>query len=829
MATLTDEQPPKTGRLWAKRAVLAVLPVVLSVVGYYHPVLRGRPLPRLAGDGAFYVYQLDRARDLGGRWWDVAADEKLGAPYPPVTAKHPGIFEGVDLMLVGSLTGRFLDPTANFHAMTLLALAVNGWVAAWIVYRLTGSHGWAALAVLLITLNEPTAGRVGGHLHLYKFGWILLALWAFARYLETPSRHRGVLLGLAMALVLQGSFYLGFLLGVGLGAWGLGCLVAGRLGRAYVGPTLAAGAAFGVAGGLLTFPVWLSSRKAELAGEYFRRQRIETWLYGAELWQYFTPPGSALARDYIAAFHQKSAGAFWEGWYYPGHVVLLAVAACALARLRGVRLCGRVGDLALGLIGVFVLLSLAGGPGFLVHQWFPGFRCYGRAGLIALVLGCVLAPAVLQKLIGAIPRRGLRWAAVAGVLALAAFDAKAASDRFFWAEPKPDPGWSTWLAGQPAGVRLAAFATPAGEPFAWWGMPALEQRRKHKHSTLNGAEFALLEGDWRLLGASYDRMTPDGLRLVASLGYDTLAFDPGYLADRPWIGALPWLDRVATVDGWSIYRANAQTPRFPMADTPALLAGLKAEPPRTVPAGEWITGRLPLAGDAVVAEPARVRVAWEDATGHRLGPPARALFQHVFGPELPAYSVETPKRPGAYRLAFLGAEGRELAGQPFVVDGTLKAGKRAFGTLAEGGEGIVVDLASGPARIALVNRGAGYLQAQAYRDPSLGVGRAQPGMFLPSSGSLVLRVGPVGHLDDEGTDLLLPADLPPGGRLDVILPEGSGGVGGEVEVRPKILWPGPAGTPTWVAIEKARAGGARAVGRRARPITPTLSRGERGF
>ncbi len=815
MTSLKDApSPTKTTRTWAKRAALVGLPVVLALVGYYGPVLRGAPLPRLGGDGAFYVYQLDRARELGGQWWGVAADDRLGDPYPPITAKHPGIFEGVDLMLVGSLTGQFLDPTANFHAMTLLTLAANGWVAAWLVHRLTGSYGWAAMGVALLTLNDPTAGRVGGHLHLYKFGWILLALCAFARYLEAPSNRRGVWLGLAMAGVLQGSFYLGFLLGVGLGAWWLGTLVAGKLGRAHLTPTLLAGLTFGLAGGLLTFPVWWTSRRAELAGDYFIRQRFETWLYGSELWQYFTPPTSKLAADYVAAFHQKQLGAFWEGWYYPGRVVLLAVAACALARLRGVRLCRRspaAGDLALGLIGVFVLLSLAGGPGFLIHQWFPGFRCYGRAGLIALMIGCVMAPVVWQRLLAAIPRRGLRTLARVGLLALTFLDARAASDRFFWAKPQPDPAWSSWLADQPSGVRLAAFATPTEEPFAWWGMVALEQRRKHGHRTLNGAEFAMLEGDLRLLGASYERMTPDGLRLVVTLGYDTLAFDSAYLAAHPWIDGLPWLDRLADQGGWTIFRANDRTPRFPRTETADLLARLRATETRAVPASTWITGKLPLDGDTVVVHPGRVRMAWEDADGRRVGLPLRALFQHVLGPELAAFSVETPARPGPYRLAFLDDQGRSLATLPFRIDPGQRAGRSTFGTLAEGGDGIVVDRRGGSTRLILENRGTGYLQAQAHRDPSLGVARTQPGMFSPASGSLVVRVGPQGRLDEEGMDWLLPTDLPGDGRLELTLPAGVGGDGERVEVRPRILWPGSAQTPTWVAVKPA---GAAEVARR---------------
>ena len=756
----------------ACRLGLALLPIALALAGYYRPLLRGGPLPRLAGDGAFYVYQLARSCELGGRWWKLGVDDLAGQPYPTVAAKHPGLYEGVDLMLAAAVTGRFLGPTANYHAMTVLALIINGWVAAWLAYRLTRSHGWAALAVVLITLNFPTAGRVSGHLHLFKFGWALLAVGAFARYLEAPTRRRGLALGLAAAWALQGSFYLGAFLGMGLAAWWLGCLAAGKIGRAHGAATLGAGLAFALAGAALTFPVWIHSRNAQMSGDYFRRWRLETWLFGAELWQYFTPPDSGTAAEYIAGFRQKSPGAFWEGWYYPGHVVLMAVAVYAIARLRGRRLGAgdpRFLDLAMGLIGVFVLLSLAGGPSFVIYQWFPGFRCYGRAGLLALALGSATAPAVLQGMIASLRNRGLRWVAVAGIVVLAGYDSARAVSRFQFVDPGPDPAWSDWLATQPAGVRLAAFPASDGEPFIWWGVDGLEQRLKHRHATLNGGEFALLEGDLRLVGASYEGMTSDGLRLIVSLGYDVLAFHRDYLTMHPWIASLPWLDRLEEVGGWTICRANPRARRFPTTTLERLLAGQQApEVAKPIPADAWITGLLPMDEEVVVTGPARVRMVWKDARGVGIGRPSPALFQHIFGPGRPAYTVRSPKRAGRYRLEFLDDGGRSLASVRFVVDPNLKTGRRA------GGEVAVTRIEGGSDRVVIENPGPNYLQAHANRDLSWGAGCAQPGMYAPAPGSLVLRVRttPGAGGSPREVDLLMPADLPPGGRLELRLPLG---------------------------------------------------------
>ena len=798
-------------RAWACRIGLAILPLVLGLVGYYRPTLAGHPLPPLVGDGAFYVYQLTRAAELGGRWWAVDTDERLGYPYPPITARHPGIFEGVDLMLASALTGRVLGPTANYHALALLMLGVNGWVAAWLAYRLTRSYGWSALAILLITLNDPTAGRLGGHLHLFKLGWALLAVAAFARYLAAPTRRRGLALGLAAAWALASSFYLGFLLGIGLAAWWLGCLLAGRLRRAHLGATLAAGLGFAAAGAALTFPVWTNARGAAQAGQYFQRQRYETWLYGAELWQYFVPPNSPVARDYISGFTQKSAGAFWEGWYYPGHVVLLAVLGYAVARLRGRR--PPAGDpafldLTLGLIGVFVVLSLAGGPSFLIYQWYSGFRCYGRAGLLALSLGCVATPAILQWGTRAIRKRWLRGAIVAGLVALAAFDGAKAARRFHFAGPRPGPAWSDWLGKQPGGVRLAAFGPGDGDPFYWWGIDSLDRRLEHAHATLNGGEFELFQGDLALAGGSWGRLTPESLRMVLSFGYDAIAFHREYLDGLPWIAASPLLERREDLGEWSIFRANPRAARYPSVAPADLLAGLDREAPRSVPAGAWITGRLALGRNVVVTSPNRIRLAWEDGQGRRLGRPAPALLQHVFGPDMPAYTVRSPEAAGPHRLVFLDEAGRRLAAVPYVVDPGLKVWSKQDGGPPEGSGRVEVEVgATGPARVFLVNDGPRYFQAHSYRDPNLGAAAVQPGMSHPAPGSLVLRVKPL-DASGGGVECLLPADLPPGGRIEVpvAMATGQGKQETRVEVTPHILWPGPLAAPAGVRLEVIGAG-----------------------
>ena len=164
---------------------------MLIAGGYYRHILLGRGDWPVSGDAAFYTYQLSRMGELGGRWWKLGQDELVGAPYQPEFGKHPGVFEGVDLLMVSTLTSRWLDPVVNYHALMILVMTVNGWVVGGLVRRLTGSWAWAVLGVILVTWNFSTAFRLQGHAHLFKYGWTVLAVAAFSRYLDRPTIAAG--------------------------------------------------------------------------------------------------------------------------------------------------------------------------------------------------------------------------------------------------------------------------------------------------------------------------------------------------------------------------------------------------------------------------------------------------------------------------------------------------------------------------------------------------------------------------------------------------------------------------------------------------------------
>lgn len=792
METNTIEPRESTPRWsWLGMLTLAALPIVLAVLGYYSPVFGGAALPSLGDDFTQYQYQFTRASEVGGRWWRVVDDPMLGGPFQSEVAKHPGFYEGVDLMLLCALPGRWLGPTRLYHFVALLIFASNGWAAGWMVRRLTGSYAWAALAVVLITMNLATVGRVFcGHPHLARHAWVVLACWAFARYLEKPSTRTGVILGLTSAAVLQSSFYLGYLLAIAMFTWWIGCLIANRVNRDHLAATLAAGLAFALAAAALTFPIWTVAKSTLLSDSYFERRWGDTWKFGAELWQYFLPNNSPLADAYFDQI-DRFRDSYPEGWYFPGYSVLAAALVYVCVRLRGGKFPARyaaVIDVLMGLIAVSVVLSLTGGPSFFLFHIFPSFRVYGRAGSLALAAGSVAAPLVLCGLMGFTRLRVARCALVVAALGLMTTDALRPArmmnnERYlkYEAMRKPEPEWSDWLSRQPQSVHLAAFRTAEKrESFYWWGTPSLSARMKHGHVTLNGGDFSLIEADLKLLGASYEWLNPEAVRYIASIGFETLAFHEDYLNAHPWISRLPTLDWIETLGPWRIARANQRMHVFTDASIKDILAQQPVHPPSDdVPPLAWITGRLSIDGVRVVKDRSQTFMAWADSEGRLIEKPTRALFQHILGPSLPAFTVKTPQAPGRYTLVFLDQNSQRLGAKPYRVVQGLSTSGQAFGknlpAISLGEAAWTIDSSAGR-RLVYENKSPYYLQAHINRDQIPASVRAHPGFGLgaydPGSVYLLVRgfaEGPGGGPLIQEMPIPLPHDLPPGGRVAIEL------------------------------------------------------------
>jgi hypothetical protein len=540
----------------------------LVAVFYYGPALVGGAdyLP-VFNDLSFEGYKLARSAELRGAWWKMAADPTVGAPYDPATAAHPGVFEGVDMMLLSSLTARVLPPRVNLHVWQAAVLCVNAWVVAWLVRRATGSALWASLGIVLVTFNVAVGFRMGGHLQLLRLGWYVLPVWAFHRLLEAPSWRTGAALGAASALLLQGSFYPAFLIAAALTPWWTALAAGGRLSGRHWAAAGVAAAVFLPSAAATVWPVLTVSAGNELSqAVFFLRNRDDLWGCGAELWQYVIPYESDLWRALLRASRKDSA-AWWEGETPLGLTVLLAAAVYGVARIRGVELAPAaprwLGRCYLA-AALMIALSLSGGPSVLLYEAAPMFRCYGRTGLVALALLCVAAPITLHGLLSRLPQtptgRRLRTAATAAVFAVALYEA-ASQRTFILTRPQPDPAWVAWLADQPAEVSLIAMPSlkPGLAPQSEWNWGGVYYGLIHRHRTMNGGDWLTLHRDLEWRGCTPLRLNAEGVDFLASRGYVAFAATAEYLLLNPSMAGHPALETVATLgDGWYILRIHPE-------------------------------------------------------------------------------------------------------------------------------------------------------------------------------------------------------------------------------------------------------------------------------
>ena len=783
-------------------ACLILLPIVLSLV-FHHPEWLAGRRSNLGPDGHFYVYQMGRIAELNGAWWKLGDDPLVGDPYPTGAAKNPGLFEGLDLLLIGAVVGPFLGPVGTYHFAGMAALAMNGWASSWLALRLSRSYWAAALASLFTTVNLPTLLRLEGleHLHLVKYSWIILSFWAFSRYLDRPTSRSGVWLGLAVAGTLLASFHFGFFLGIGLAAWWLGCLLSGTIRRAHVRPTIIALIAAGLLAGLGTFPVWAGTKNPTLAKLYSQREFANVWTFSAEPWQYVTRPATKSAEDRLkgsgrivvpnsalltdSQLDRHMHGLFERygnaagGWNFYGFSVLAGLGVYGVGRLRGSAFGVEhpvVLDRMAGMIALFILLSLAGGPGALLYDLTPQFRCYGRAGLVALPLAAVLAAVALHGLIASRNSFAARVALVTLLIGMLAFDWRdGARMRLPREDPQP-PAWVPWLKDQPDDVRLVALPATEGSFCGGevWHWQSLSYSLEHRHQTLNGAEYILFLSDLQLLGCGYEDLSPAGLRFLATLGYNTVAFDAPALKRIPWLPSIPWLKRdVELADGWTVWRIDATAPKFPVVTRGELVArGIG--PSRTVPAGAVLCPRFELNETLVVADPRPVEAIWIDGQGKASGRATRILEQFVYGPGLGAYTVRAPAKPGDWKLRFRDAKsGAALGEQPFrVVDPFPVAPDDA-----QTAQAIVTPLtqfADGSFRIRVANASPYYVSARASGEP-IPVSHPTLSGFTAGTLVLILRIRELVGDREESFELRRAylSDLAPGEEYEVVLPAGT--------------------------------------------------------
>lgn len=700
-------------RRWIAMFILTLLPPIVTG-GVYFPSWSGEPLISFSShvDASFCVYELERAKEVGFRYWQLADDPLVGKPYPTGAAKHPGLYEGLDFLLIGATVGHWLSPEATFRFAMGLLVTINGWIVAALVFRSTRSIFWSAIAATLMVCNMPIALRAPVHANLLKVGYCLLAISAYFELVNRPSLWRGIRLGLTMALTLAGSYYLAYLLGIGLVAMFAVDVLFRRIEMKHLLPMSAAAAVFVGLAAAIAFPVFLQSRMP-LAQVYFERNLLGVWQYGAELWQY------------LRAYPSSTPNFNWGGMLFPGNAVLAALLILGIGRLRGSKFDPIIGRLSL-LLGLLVVLSLRGGPGVWLFQYVRAFRCYDRAGLIAVGIAIVMTGLIGARLCILFPGRKaslICWMA----LLLTAIDVAVLPTNVARVERRRErlegiagetvrktPGWAIWLKDQPAHVKLAAFGDlHRGDLLAdYWHWESLYLRSAvHHHATLNGCEIKLLDADLHLLGASFASMTPDGLRFVASLGYDSLAFDAGYLAAHPWISTSPWLTQTAVQDGWTIFRVRELFQSWPSQSSESLAKRFERSQHMTVPAEAWMTERVEFERDLVRTDNSQLSAGWFNEAGAVVGKLEPVLAQRYFSNLVPMLRAKTPKKPGQYSLALLDENGNRLAARQYLVDDKLE---RVVATAPDRIVDVQVDAKEslGEARLVLRNRGPQFVAAK---------------------------------------------------------------------------------------------------------------------
>jgi hypothetical protein len=193
---------------------------------------------------------------------------------------------------------------------------------------------------------------------------------------------------------------------------------------------------------------------------------------------------------------------------------------------------------------------------------------------------------------------------------------------------------------------------------------------------------------------------------------------------------------------------------------------------------------LPLEQDTIVAGDEWALLAWTDDRGRSISEPQPALYQHVFGPSIPAYTIKTPSEPGAYRLVIYDRARHPCLAIAYQVVANVEASQpklpprrpdvtvHPVTTRAVAGAD-----SSSSVELEMVNGSSTYLQAQVFRQHVNAAAQTHPGLrsiwLKASDGGIVLSFAPVsggGGTSEPPRELLLPEDLPPGGRLKVTVP-----------------------------------------------------------
>ncbi|WP_229073855.1 DUF2079 domain-containing protein [Actinoplanes sp. DH11] len=254
--------PPPRSRPWRAHLTVAVIALGLAVYvtnGLWRDPY-GNVLSDNVGDQAWFEWLLGYGVQTLSQGSDPFFTQLMNAPVGVNLAANTSIT--VYTLLFAPLT-HLAGPPVTFVTILTLNLAVSA--MAWYLFFgrwLVRNAGAAALAGLFCGFAPGFIAHVNGHLN-WSAGWVApFVLWRVLK-LREPGRwlRNGLLLGLALAvgfsIAPEGLFYVAIACGVFIGTWSLARAVRDEAKAAFWTVVRALGVAAGVAGALLSYPLYM--------------------------------------------------------------------------------------------------------------------------------------------------------------------------------------------------------------------------------------------------------------------------------------------------------------------------------------------------------------------------------------------------------------------------------------------------------------------------------------------------------------------------------------------------------------------------------------------
>ena len=372
-------------------------------------------------------------------------------------------------------------PVIAYNLVLLLALALNGW-SAYFLLRTLGNARGAALLGGLLALALPFASYELGVLQLLMFFPVWLALAALQRFAARPGLRPALALGGALALAFLTCEYYGAFAVVVLGVAGA-ALLAGRLGRAALGDLLLGGALATV----LLLPVLPAQARYTAQ---FTRSDATIAQNSAQWADYLRLPPGAWGQPALPWL--RSAGGSGLA-LYPGTGLLALALLGAWAGWRAGRRRWVAGCLAAALFAFLISfglnLTLAGWAPYQALRVLPGWtqlRSPFRMAAMLQLLLAALAGGGLGWLWQWRGRRGRGLAVALTIAALAEVLILPAPLYRFPAEQQRLP-WIGWLRAQPPGAVALLPFPPSGAASDYERTAiGMLQAFEHGHPLING-------------------------------------------------------------------------------------------------------------------------------------------------------------------------------------------------------------------------------------------------------------------------------------------------------------------------------------------------------